>query len=132
MHHRDSKMVIQLEHPCRVRYRRRDAIATVAKHTEASDSSLSEPIAVEVDLDLCQGHGVCVAEAPSRFELVKETNKVRILPRAGLDSDNAAVEAAVKYCPTHALRRVALAAAQSSEQPKKRPREQSRELTPKE
>ncbi len=106
----NSKMVIQLEHPCRVRYRRRDAVAAASKHEETRGRSLTGPIAVEVDLDLCQGHGVCVGEAPSMFELVKETNKVRILARDASDTDRAAVEAAVNYCPTRALRWVGASA----------------------
>jgi ferredoxin len=58
---------------------------------------------VRVDLDLCQGHGVCESEAPSVFELGKN-NQVTILeahPDGGLRSE---VETAVRYCPTSALR----------------------------
>ncbi|MEE3330571.1 MAG: cytochrome P450 [Myxococcota bacterium] len=116
----NSKMVIQLEHPCRVRYRRRDAFAASAKHAEARDQSPTAPIAVEVDHDLCQGHGVCVGEAPFMFELVKETNKVRILAREASDADRAAVEAAIEHCPTHALRRGGPVSKGLSEQPSRR------------
>jgi ferredoxin len=58
---------------------------------------------VSVDLDLCQGHGVCESEAPAVFELAGNT-KVTILddrPDEGLRS---MVEAAVRFCPTSALR----------------------------
>jgi ferredoxin len=58
---------------------------------------------VSVDLDLCQGHGVCESEAPAVFELARNT-KVTILddrPDEGLRS---MVEAAVRFCPTSALR----------------------------
>ena len=58
---------------------------------------------VTVDLDLCQGHGVCESEAPTVFELAKN-QKVTILdatPGEGLRTE---VMAAVRYCPTSALR----------------------------
>ena len=62
---------------------------------------------IEVDRDLCQGHGVCEAEAPDVFEVSKKGELTIVQPR--LDATNSdeslrsQVEAAVKYCPTHAL-----------------------------
>ena len=59
---------------------------------------------IVVDLDLCQGHAVCVEEAPELFALDRDTNQVKILdanPPAELD---AKLKAAVRYCPTKALR----------------------------
>jgi ferredoxin len=58
---------------------------------------------VVVDEDLGQGHGVCEAEAAGVFEAPPK-EKVRILDASPGDARRAAVEAAVKYCPTHALR----------------------------
>jgi ferredoxin len=58
---------------------------------------------VTVDLDLCQGHGVCESEAPSVFELAKNA-KVTILEEEPGDGRRAEVEAAVRFCPTSALR----------------------------
>jgi ferredoxin len=61
---------------------------------------------IEVDAELCQSHGVCEAEAPGVFEApAKQT--VRIVDAAPGDDQRAAVELAVRYCPTHALRIVA-------------------------
>jgi ferredoxin len=58
---------------------------------------------IEADLDLCQGHAVCELEAPDVFE-VPHKGKVRVLrPEPGEDS-RAEVEAAVRYCPTQALK----------------------------
>ena len=57
---------------------------------------------VEADLDLCQGHAMCELEAPDIFE-VPSRGKVTILAEPD-DSQRAAVEAAVRYCPTQALR----------------------------
>lgn len=58
---------------------------------------------IEVDLDLCQGHGVCENEAPDLFEVTGE-RKVRVLDEAPTDDRRRAAEMAVKYCPTHALK----------------------------
>jgi ferredoxin len=58
---------------------------------------------VVVDRDLCQGHGVCEAEAPTVFEVPK-TGQVNVLDESPPDDVRAHVEAAVKFCPTHALR----------------------------
>jgi len=58
---------------------------------------------VAVDLDLCQGHGVCENEAPEVFE-VGADRKVVLLDEHPGDEHRTAVEMAVKYCPTHALR----------------------------
>ena len=57
---------------------------------------------VRVDRDLCQGHGVCESEAPAVFT-VGEDRQVVILDASPPDDQQAAVKAAVKYCPTHAL-----------------------------
>ncbi len=58
---------------------------------------------VTVDLDLCQGHGVCESEAPSVFELAKN-EQVAIVDESPSEELRGQVEAAVRYCPTSALR----------------------------
>ncbi|MFZ4519625.1 MAG: ferredoxin [Microthrixaceae bacterium] len=58
---------------------------------------------VEVDRDLCQGHGVCESEAPEVFEVGPDRTVVVLTEHPG-DDTRRAVELAVKYCPTHALR----------------------------
>ena len=63
------------------------------------------PIRVEVDFDLCQGHAECQAEAPEWFTVGKGPEaKVRARRGAIPDDHLEAVRAAVKYCPTQALR----------------------------
>ena len=59
---------------------------------------------VRVDMDLCQGHAACVQEAPGVFALDPGTGQVVILCESPDESLRAAVKAAVKYCPTRALR----------------------------
>ena len=60
---------------------------------------------VEVDLDLCQGHAMCQLEAPAIF-LVPKKGQVEILDAQPAETARRDVEAAVRYCPTQALRLV--------------------------
>lgn len=57
---------------------------------------------IVVDRDLCQGHGVCESEAAAVFEVSKQ-GELTVLQDTPPDDLRAQVEAAVKYCPTHAL-----------------------------
>jgi len=133
-----SKMVVQLEQPCRARYRRRRrAGATVGarEYGEAGDpmaaaqaasssttastgspsasppaapaaaSSAEAGIHIRVDLDLCQGHGVCVTEAPEVFEIehVDGADRVRLKCERASPELCAKIELAVHHCPTRAL-----------------------------
>lgn len=58
---------------------------------------------IVVDRGLCQGHGVCESEAPAVFE-VPGKDQVVVLTERPPEAARAAVELAVRYCPTHALR----------------------------
>lgn len=58
---------------------------------------------VIVDRDLCQGHGVCESEAPAVFSVSKK-NVVEVLDESPSEELRPQVEAAVKFCPTHALK----------------------------
>ena len=57
---------------------------------------------VDVDLDLCQGHGVCQSEAPQVFRVSNE-NVVEILDPNPPEDLRRNVTEAVKNCPTQAL-----------------------------
>lgn len=59
---------------------------------------------IHVDLGLCQGHGVCKEEAPAVFDVDELEGRVIVLVAEPPGSERAAVELAVKYCPTRALR----------------------------
>ncbi len=59
---------------------------------------------IEVDYGLCQGHGVCESECPEVFRVSKESNQVEILDANPSEDLRSQVEAAVKYCPTLALK----------------------------
>lgn len=58
---------------------------------------------VVVDRDLCQGHAACEGEAPEVFSVSKK-GVLTILQQSPPEDLRAAVDLAVKYCPTHALR----------------------------
>jgi sterol 14-demethylase len=57
---------------------------------------------IVVDRDLCQGHAACEGEAPEVFSVSKQ-GELTILQPEPPEELRAAVELAVKYCPTHAL-----------------------------
>lgn len=57
---------------------------------------------IVVDRDLCQGHGVCESEAPTVFTVSKD-GVLTVLQESPPDTECTAVEAAVRFCPTHAL-----------------------------
>ena len=57
---------------------------------------------IEVDLDLCQGHAMCELEAPAVFSVPRK-GKVTVTAPRPPEAQRAAVEAAVRYCPTQAL-----------------------------
>ena len=57
---------------------------------------------IVVDRDLCQGHGVCESEAPDVFEVGKD-HQVVVLDASPAQDQRAVVDAAVRFCPTHAL-----------------------------
>lgn len=58
---------------------------------------------IEVDWDLCQGHGVCEGEAPEVFSVGDDgtLTVLQVTPDEGL---RAKVEAAARYCPTSAIK----------------------------
>jgi ferredoxin len=58
---------------------------------------------IEIDLDLCQGHAMCELEAPDVFAVPRK-GKVSVTAPQPPESSRAAVEAAVRYCPTQALK----------------------------
>jgi sterol 14-demethylase len=101
-----SKMVVAVKQPCRVRYRSRAARTVAGAVARASASAATRPFRVCVDLDLCQGHAVCVNDAPEVFDLERtESGEDKVVLR--MESPPAAlrekVETAVRHCPTRAL-----------------------------
>ncbi len=100
-----SKMVVAVRQPCVVRFARREAKLDISKveAREARERAGTRPYCVRVDLDLCQGHGVCVNEAPEVFALDDAELKVRVLLERPGEEHRPSVESAVRHCPTRAI-----------------------------
>jgi ferredoxin len=62
------------------------------------------PWTVEADLERCEGHALCVEEAPEHFDLVDE--ELVVTHPAVADDAVATVRSAVRVCPVAALRLV--------------------------
>ena len=100
-----SKMVIQIARPCRVRYRRRtrETLARPPRSADVRARALHSAAHLEVDRDLCQGHGACQTECPELFRVDRKALKVKSL----CDDVPAALRekaaGAIRACPTGAL-----------------------------
>jgi ferredoxin len=57
---------------------------------------------IEVDREVCEGHGMCEAMAHEYFELDDDDNLV-ILEESPPEADRGQVHAAVESCPVQAL-----------------------------
>ncbi|MEM7435696.1 MAG: ferredoxin [Myxococcota bacterium] len=57
---------------------------------------------IRVDFDLCQGHAVCMGEAPEVFQ-VDDNGYLTILQDHPPEEVHDKVELAAKYCPTGAI-----------------------------
>jgi ferredoxin len=61
---------------------------------------------VVVDLELCQGHGLCEAEAPQVFRVVDRPGgyaQVEVLLERPGEDLRRQVEAAARYCPNRVI-----------------------------
>ncbi|MAQ16330.1 MAG: cytochrome P450 [Sandaracinus sp.] len=99
--------------PCKVRFRRR-ATETIEVDAGALDHGRErlldpkKPVRVTIDPQLCQGHSVCVSEAPKVFR-VGERGEAELLPSASFQAtyeDSALyerIERAYEHCPNRAI-----------------------------
>lgn len=61
---------------------------------------------IAIDIELCQGHSVCVGEAPEVFDVVEVDDgypQVKILQGNPGEEFRQQVERAAKYCPNHVI-----------------------------
>jgi len=61
---------------------------------------------IKVDMQLCQGHGECMEEAPELFDVDYDTAvypKVRVLQSSPKPELRAKAEAAARYCPNSVI-----------------------------
>jgi sterol 14-demethylase len=99
-------MVVQVRQPCRVRYRGRADVGRAAGASAAAERTTTRAagtVRVRVDLGLCQGHAVCVSEAPEVFRLNPQQTAVEVLQAEAPAALRNRIAAAVKHCPTSAL-----------------------------
>ena len=68
---------------------------------------MSPPIRIEIDRQLCQGHGVCAIEAPEVFAVAESEDgsyaEVQLLVEEPAEELRSKIEAAVRYCPNRVL-----------------------------
>ncbi len=104
-----SKMVVAVKQPCGVRYRRRasmEARAPVEMPLAGESVAPAGSLRIRIDPDLCQGHAVCMGEAPEVFDVERnEEGEEKVVLRRHQPPPElrAKVEAAVRHCPTRAL-----------------------------
>ena len=60
-------------------------------------------IRIIVDFDICQSHGLCTQAAPEVFE-IRDDGFLYVLQESPPETLRAKVEAAVRECPTGAIR----------------------------
>jgi sterol 14-demethylase len=104
--HDYTKMVVQPKQPCGVRYRRRAArrgAAAAAVAPTAGGVPSGGTLRIRVDAGLCQGHAVCMSEAPDVFRVDEGARTVTVLQAEAPVALRDQVERAVKHCPTRAL-----------------------------
>jgi ferredoxin len=58
---------------------------------------------VVLDLDTCQGYANCVLAAPEVFDIDEKTGVAILLQEQPDDAQRAAVEEAVRQCPTESI-----------------------------
>ncbi|MFK7986275.1 MAG: cytochrome P450 [Sandaracinaceae bacterium] len=98
-------LVIGPSEPCRLRYRRRTNVGKKKAVTEAEAAAPAPKVhlTVSVDKDLCQGHAVCVEEAPEVFG-IGDDGKVDVKQAQPDPSLHAKVRSAASYCPNNTIR----------------------------
>lgn len=111
-----SDMIVQPKSPCRVRYRRRTASSFASDYGRGEGPAAAEcpvghrrqtqpqgTVTVAVDRGLCQGHAMCMGEAPDHFH-VGDDGVLRIIRPAVTEAEMQVVQSAINYCPNAALR----------------------------
>lgn len=112
-----AEMIVQPKSPCRVRYRRREAVRTASAlhvappaaaagcpfHGGAATGVKPATLRIVLDRELCQGHAACTGESPAHFRLAAD-GTLQLLKAEVSEADRAKVERAVQFCPNQALR----------------------------
>ncbi len=104
-------LVIGPQQPCRIRYRRREAITPQVQVPATAPAQTDElsprPFRIELDTDLCQSHAVCMGEAPELFD-AEGLRKVRLRMADPPPELYAKAVQAASYCPQRVIKVVDL------------------------
>lgn len=107
-----GEMIVQPKSPCRIRYQRRTvrpAHSAHATHSHSASISCPQPhrpaerFRIHVDTQLCQGHAMCMGEAPHLFK-VDANNELQVLDSTPLMQNLEQAQQAVRNCPNQAIR----------------------------
>jgi len=101
-----KEMVVQPNSPCLVRYTKRTNLSEeqdATKTETAQQKSDTNSFKVEVDMDFCQGHANCMAEAAEIFQ-VDDKGKLTVLQDTPDNAHLKKAQSAAKYCPTSAIK----------------------------
>jgi len=104
-----KKMVVEPASPCRIRYRKRQVVPVSISQTAVVEETQAvrgcPTFKIQVDWDLCKGHGTCMGDAPELFH-VDDNGKLTVLNDAPSMEWLEKAEAAEKHCPTQAIKLV--------------------------
>lgn len=113
-----GEMIVQPKSPCRIRYRRRSASSFTSRfgssgapagssgecpvHRTTADARKIPSFTISIDRQLCQGHSMCMGEAPELFNvdasgfshILQEKPDMTLLEKA---------RQAAKFCPNQAI-----------------------------
>jgi sterol 14-demethylase len=121
-----TQMIVQPKAPCRVRYKRRAGAGGVTPARTATQQTVSDTttsatssgcpfsggksttvtkaaFSINLDKMLCQGHAVCMGEAPELFRVDKEGNTTVLTENIKPDLLEKALKAE-KFCPNQAIK----------------------------
>ncbi|TNF36493.1 MAG: cytochrome P450 [Gammaproteobacteria bacterium] len=111
-----NEMIVQPKSPCRVRYRKRHDISKVVSAAALSDAAAAGcpfsggsteniSVTITVDTDLCQGHAVCMGEAPELFKVADVADaKAEVIVRHPSGDLIAKAKKAERLCPNAAIK----------------------------
>lgn len=113
-----GEMIVQPKSPCRVRYRRRPAASFQSRFGSAGAAAgaasgcpvhAAQPavqkipsFTISIDRQLCQGHSMCMGEAPELFE-VDASGVVHILQEKPDMALLEKAQQAARFCPNQAI-----------------------------
>jgi len=112
-----GEMIVQPKSPCRVRYKRRPADSFASRFGSAGieqETATSCPMhaapttetkttfRIKVDRQLCQGHSMCMGEAPELFKVDDSGFNHIVMENPDLEWLEKAQRAA-QYCPNQAI-----------------------------